>query len=158
MLTIELPQSEIDRIHPGSHQLIPVLCSCGKRRQIERFRLTDGQQTCGRCSWKSKEFWLSQKWGNLRLDPNQEFKDEWGPGSGKKFHFLCDYNNCNKTYFTSFGNVACKGGSVTCGKCNDIPIKEILKKRWNNLRLDPNQKLPEFLSLKSNKEFWFLCD
>jgi predicted SprT family Zn-dependent metalloprotease len=148
------PITDISHIARGSHQAITVSCDCGRTRAIEAKKYFAGQATCGKCSYRSREYWLEQQWGNLRLNVNQDLPLEWPPISHKIFKFTC--GNCGKIYEAPFSRLSA-GRAVTCGRCNDLPISKLLSETWGSLRLYPKQKLPPFLSLKSNKEFKFVC-
>ena len=96
-------------------------------------------KSCGKCSFKSKEYWLSQTWGKLRLDPEQELPEEWNLSSNKKFTFKCACGRSCNCKFQSATN----GNSKSCGKCSFKPKGYWLLQQWGDLKLDPSQDLPE---------------
>ena len=149
MLTII---DDITKLSAGSQKEVKAICNCG-REILLPLKKAIKQSTCGKCTRKPREWWLSQKWGNLVLDPNQDLPNEWAPGTHVIFNFLCD---CGKSYHSNPQRLL-MGRAVTCGKCNDLSIKSVLQMSWNKMRLSPEQNLPSFLSLKSNKSFDFLC-
>ena len=148
MLTII---DDITKLSAGSQKEVKAICNCG-REILLPLKKAIKQSTCGKCTRKPREWWLSQKWGNLVLDPNQDLPNEWAPGTHVIFNFLCD---CGKSYHSNPQRLL-MGRAVTCGKCNDLSIKSVLQMSWNKMRLSPEQNLPSFLSLKSNKSFDFL--
>lgn len=59
---------------------------------------------------KPYTYWLEQKWSKLRLDPSQEFPEQFNQ-TLKKFRFLCD---CGNTKDISFSSVL-GGRTSSCG-------------------------------------------
>jgi hypothetical protein len=128
-------------------------CDCGRITLATMNNVTSGTvASCGKCSWKSKEFWLSQRWGSLRLDPSQKLPEEFGASSNKKFVFLC---GCGKTTVLSMAHVS---NYQSCGKCTELSIDVWLARKFGSLVLDPSQPLPAFLAPHSNRLLRFNCD
>jgi hypothetical protein len=102
-----------------------------------------------------KEYWLSQKWGKLKLDPNQELPNEWSKGCNNKFKFICD---CGKTAVIKFENVTkIKYNTKTCGHCNDKPKEYWLNYDFGEIKLKKDQPLPDAWPNGCNKKFLFTC-
>jgi hypothetical protein len=137
---------------PGSHSEFVFICSCG-RTTTKQFYAVIKLKSCGHCEDKPKSYWLEQKWGELRLDPDQPLLDEWSQGSAMKVQFICD---CGRTSIKAF-RTAVRGNVHRCGRCN-FTDRLILNEKWGKLRLDPD-RLPEGeFSLKTGEKFRFLCD
>src|SRR5271157_1061722 len=141
---------------PGFHQKLKVICQCG--RSITPFfgALTSGNtNSCGRCRWKEKAWWLAQKWGKLKLDPNQELPDEWGGGlDSREMFFFCD---CGRKTSLTIQN-AVNGRVTSCTKCEYKLMDYWLSRKWGELRLDPDQTFPEEWGKGNHAEFSFLHD
>ena len=56
-----------------------------------------------------KSYWLSQKWGTLRVDPTQLLPEEWGVSH--KIRLMCD---CGGSIYSCLFNVL-KGKTLSCG-------------------------------------------
>jgi hypothetical protein len=115
-------------------------CSCGHHIERTLSNIVRGK-SCGHCDDKSKDYWLSQTWGKLKLDPNQDLPDEWSMGSHGKFNFKCECGGYTKRPFN-----AVRGGKFfhSCGHCNNKPKEYWLAQTWGKLKLDPNQELPSY--------------
>ena len=130
----------------GSHNKYWFLCECGREFQAMVNDVTNGHTTsCRKCTWKSKDYWLSQKWESLRLDPNQELPDEWGPGVATRYRLLCDCGRTTSPRFCALGD-----NTKSCGKCNNKPISYWLSQKFDCLTLDPHQNLPPELPPNSS--------
>jgi hypothetical protein len=96
------------------------------------------------CDWKPISYWLSQKWGKLKLDPNQKFpQKEWGRGLTPKLRFLCD---CGKSKKSSLPPVL-RGYTQSCG-CLRPGVSA----------LSPAYKIYEFIKLlvpDAHFSYWF---
>ena len=118
----ELPED----IGLHSHKFYLFCCACGGETTIA-FKLAANGNTasCGRCSIKSKEYWLGQRWGMLKLDPSQELPEEWPPCSGI-FRFLCDCGNTPMVGFSSItGERTQSCGCAHVGKSPFSPAMQI---------------------------------
>jgi hypothetical protein len=115
------------------------LCDCGQTRKFILRQVRNGNNTsCARCGFKPKDYWLQQRWGKLKLDPNQNLPEEWGKGCKKVFRFSCD---CGRTIrHRSFRGIT--ADSVTCTKCEFKTKFHWLSQKWGHLKIDPVQKLP----------------
>ncbi len=133
------PEQELPEEWPyRSNKQFIFVCDCGRRSIVGFGTVSKGSTlSCGKCSYKSKEYWLSQTWGKLKLDPNQELPEEWGAGSSQKFMVACE---CGRQVALSFYNIA-SGNSTSCGHCEDKPKEYWLSQRWGLLRIDPTQEL-----------------
>lgn len=101
-----------------------------------------------------KEYWLKQRWNKLRLDPNQEFPEEWSEGSNKKYFFICE---CGKRSYAVFSKVS-KHHTKSCGKCNYVSREELINKKFNKIKICEFQEIPEWVSPVSKLEYTFICD
>jgi hypothetical protein len=129
------------------------LCDCGRSTSLQMYQVsTGGIKSCGKCSWLSKNVWLTKTWGKLRLDPTQSLPNEWATTTTKKFVFLC---TCGRNRKMSMAYVQAR---VTCGNCTKKETSFWFKQRWGSLRLSPEQPLPSEFSPKINKKLIFLCD
>ena len=139
-----------------SHKKFLFLCDCGRTKISSMKDVTDCLfASCGKCNYKPKEYWLSQKWGNLKLIPTQEFlEQEWPPGSNKKLQFMC---NCGRIIRLCTNSVT-RGDYTSCGHCNDKPKEFWLQQTWGTLHLDPNQELPDEWGPMSQTRFRFICN
>jgi hypothetical protein len=150
------PQQDLPlEIAPNCNKNFDFTCSCGNGF-ITHFQnvITGHTASCGKCLWKFKDYWLVQRWGKLRLDPEQEFPSTaWPRGCGQEFWFLCECG-CRKR--ATFDSVAY--GTSSCGTCNWKSKEYWLDQRWGKLRLDPNQELPSAWARSCNGYFWVLCD
>jgi predicted SprT family Zn-dependent metalloprotease len=139
----------------NSHYKFSFLCSCKRIFTTEfRFILNGNSKTCGHCDDKSKDYWLSQTWGKLKLDPNQDLPDEWSMGSHSKFNFKCE---CGRNSLVEFRKLV-RGSTKSCGHCNDKAKEYWLAQTWGKLKLDPNQDLPDEWSMGSQIKFNFKCE
>lgn len=136
-LRIDPDQPLPDTFNPET-QLV-FLCTCGRRKTILLRAVTRGNTaSCGLCGYKPREFWLSQQWGNLHLDPEQELPEEWGAGSNLPVRFICA---CGRSLEKGFKSViSC---STTCTRCLYKPREFWLSQKWGSLVIDPNQDLPD---------------
>jgi hypothetical protein len=148
------PNQELpEKWPPGSNVLMWFLCSCSRRIQLKPNSVRKDYTSCGHCEDRPKEYWLAQRWGELRLDPNQELPYAWGPMSQSRFNFIC---MCGRVASIRMCRVMLKS-NTTCGKCNVFSKQHWLKQQWGRLRLVPTQSLPEEWSKFSVQKFWFLC-
>jgi hypothetical protein len=128
-------------------------CNCGRVSTLNGAWIVSGNTTsCGKCDWKSKKYWLNEKWGSLRLDPNQQLLDEWGTGTSNPFLMLCD---CGRSISNTIHNVLSKRVS-SCGRCDWKSKDYWLSQKWNALRIDPNQSLPDEWGV--SKLVYLICD
>jgi hypothetical protein len=75
-------------IHIGSSKKIVWVCDCGREKYIQVYKVTNGQQTCGKCEIRSKQFWEETKFGSLMMAEPSEFHFK----SNKKTKLLIEYN------------------------------------------------------------------
>lgn len=86
------------------------ICDCGRYKRASLSDVIRGfTLSCGRCNWKSKNYWLSQKWAGLRIDPDQRLPEEWGVT--RKLKLIC---NCGGKITSNLFNVI-DGRTVSCG-------------------------------------------
>jgi hypothetical protein len=103
------------------------LCNCGRETVLPAYAVEKGKiKTCGKCSYKSKGFWLSQRWGMLTLVGEQKLPDEWSPFSHQEFDFSC---SCSKTTRVRMADII-DGHTMSCGcripgKGEGSPVREI---------------------------------
>ena len=100
---------------------------------------------------QSKDSWLSQSWGELRLDPNQKLPNEWGHGSHIRLSFLCKCGRSTKHIMNDVGRC------TTCGKCSFKSKSHWLTQEWGGIKLGPEQRLPDEWGLRSGMKFSFVC-
>jgi hypothetical protein len=159
------PQNRWNRLtllteHPlnisgGSNKRIEFRCDCGRIVETPFYKVTSGHsKSCGKCELRTKEYWLKQKWGSLRLSENSPLPPEWKLNYPKKLTFICD---CTRTSEKVFYSVS-RGHVTTCGKCLYRSKEYWLKQKWGKLKLDPNQKLPDEWSETSVIKLRCLCD
>ena len=146
----ELP----DFFPPSTSKKFLFDCECGNKEKIDFKIITYGQKSCGHCNDKSKEYWLSQKWGDLVLDPKQNLPYRWNPFTLSKFNFVCV---CGRKVSTQFGSVT-SNNSTSCGHCNDKSKEYWLSQKWGKLMLSSDQKLSSEWGRGSNQKFNFVCD
>jgi hypothetical protein len=149
--TPHLPQSWSS----GSGRCLLFSCICGREIDIPFGEVYRGHsKSCGKCLNKSKDYWLSQTWGELRVDPNQNLPSEWGRGLDQDVRMLC---TCGNTHSTPFNAVTC-GKVGSCGRCNHQSADYWLTKKWGTLGINPNQKLPDKWAPTTHQIFKFNCD
>jgi hypothetical protein len=140
----------------SSNRMFQFICNCGRRYSTLFYAINNqGYTSCGHCNDKPKEYWLTQKWGKLRLDPHQDLPDEWGRGNGSYTSYLliCNCGRSTKAKLTSIFS----GNTKSCGHCNDKPKEYWLDQTWGDLTLDPNQDLPDEWGRGSRSVFLFSC-
>jgi predicted SprT family Zn-dependent metalloprotease len=154
-IRLDTTESNPLELSRSTAKLVNCICSCGRKTKIPFYRLTNGNtKSCGKCSFKSKNYWLEQKWGKLKLDPNQELPDEWAPNSTKKFEFICECGNHTKSQFSDIS----QGKSTNCGKCSWKPKEYWLEQKWGKLTLDSNQSLREVIPPATADTLLFNCE
>ena len=106
------------------------VCSCGRKATLSAYSVAKGKiKTCGSCSCLSKEHWLSQKWGFLKLDVAQDcLPSEWAPYSSLEFRFTC---SCGNQITARMADVS-DGHTMSCGcripgKGEGSPVREVEK-------------------------------
>ena len=152
-LTLKVNQCLPERWGIGSHSKMAFDCLCGNSISLEFKRLYSGlQKSCGHCNDKSKEYWLSQKWGKIKLSKNQELPNFFSPSTSKKFLFDCECGNTEKIDFKIITY-----GQKSCGHCNDKSKEYWLSQKWGDLVLDPKQNLPYRWNSFTPKKFNFIC-
>jgi hypothetical protein len=138
----------------GSNKRFKFNCICGNIHTSIFQNVTKGDiQSCGKCRHKSKDFWLSQRWGKLRIDKSAIFPPSLPMFSSRKVQFIC---TCGKSVQMQFSHVT-QGNAKTCGKCNWKPMTFWESKQWGNLILVKGQKLKSEMSPKSNRKLKFIC-
>ena len=137
----------------GTGRKLEFNCSCGRTTSIPLYRVTTGNTlSCGKCDFKSKSYWLQQKWGALRLDPTQLLPSEFG-STKNKLLMICD---CSRKVPISF-KAALTGHTKSCGRCSFIQKSYWLQQKWGSLNLDPTQVLPEEWPPNTEKKLQFYC-
>ena len=97
---------------------------------------------------KPKEYWLSQNWGRLRLDPNQQLPNQWSFGSGKIFKFLCD---CGRSDDKIFQYVV--RDTHSCGRCLAKSKSFWFSQKYHKLQIIPETDSLHNTSLHLPDEF-----
>ena len=161
-LRIDPSQELPSTIGFGSHKKIRLWCdACGRSTTPMRLREVRARTSCGHCNEKTSAYWLDQQWGDYRLDPAQKLPDYIAPRSTLPMKFICV---CGAHFESNLHYLTCKTASVTCHhekitvKNPRISMDDLCGRKWNRLRIDPEQPFPKRISLRSNKKFWFLCD
>ena len=134
-------------VSPGSHKKIEWVCDCGKTCLIPICSvLSKNTKSCGRCNYKSAEYWINYKSGKLRmLHP----KDEYA-GTRRKTEWLCD---CGNITLASCLNVT-TGITTSCGKCEMLSADHFKNTKYGKLIMEhPAQYMPGSHTI----EIW-LCD
>jgi len=147
-LKLDPNQQMPDKWSEGSGLKLRFLCECG-RISFTSFGSAIKSTSCGKCTFKSKEYWLSQKWGKVKIDPTQLLPNEWGPSSGRKIIYLCD---CGKTIKANMCRTL-----QSCGKCSFLPKEHWLSLKYGELSLISDQELPDEWGPNSNYRFEYLC-
>jgi hypothetical protein len=142
-----------DEWGPSSNKRMLFQCTCGQTTKTAFQNVVNHSKSCGHCNDNPKEYWLDQKWGELKLDPEQKLRHSWAGGATYKLRFIC---TCGRDVVTCFHNVT-SGRSVTCNKCNFKSKDYWLAQTWGELKLDPNQELPDEWAPWTEKDFTFLC-
>jgi hypothetical protein len=153
-LCLDSQQNLPDHIHKNSHKKMNFLCDCGRTIFSNFASVTRGVKSCGRCFFQPAAFWLAQKWGKLKIDPNQSLPPEWGLGTEIKFRFLCD---CGNHTSAVFGWVY-SGNSRSCGECSHKKVEYWLAQKWGKLLIDPSQPLPKTWGPGCKNQIRFICD
>jgi hypothetical protein len=94
---------------------------------------------------------MSQCWGDLRIDPNQELPEEWSPSASFRPVMLC---RCGRTSNPRFADLP---NTITCGSCDFKSKTYWLEQSWGKLCLDPNQELPEEWGIGYTSKLQFIC-
>jgi hypothetical protein len=135
-------------------QKFEMLCSCSRVCQVSFKDILRGHTvSCGKCSWKSKAYWLSQTWGSLKLADIKELPSEWPPFSIKRFRFSC---SCSRSSTLEFSKVT-TGNTTSCGNCSLVSKDVWLDQHWGSLTLSSNQSLPEFIRPYCTSKYIFNC-
>ncbi len=123
-----------------THKKFIFQCDCGQQKITSLKNMADCLfASCGKCNHKSKEYWLAQTWGKLKLDPNQEFlQSEWSAGSNQKLNFIC---NCDRKVQLATNSVTRKN-YTSCGHCDDKAKEYWFQQKWGILKINKNQSLP----------------
>jgi hypothetical protein len=104
-------------------------CSgCGESHYISMNNVVRGGNY-QRCLYKTKEYWLTQTWGKLTLDPNQELPDGgWSSGSARRFYFNCACSNRLDMHFYN---------ATKCQSCGCL--------RWGENEFSPETRIRDFV-------------
>jgi hypothetical protein len=142
-LLIKNPQN----VMPGSAKKIQWICDCGKETTSSiRYVLSGNTKSCGRCNLISADEIIHRKFGKLKIKYLQDIK----PGSQKKIDWICD---CGRETTVKIAYIM-RGEITSCGHCNEIPAKEIIKQKFGKLRIKTaNNLLPG-----SMKKVEWVCD
>jgi hypothetical protein len=151
-LMLDSSQDLPDEWPPISTKKFKFICEC-KRTTLISFGWIHKRRSCGKCSFKSKKYWLGQTWGELKLDPDQNLRDEWGPSCSYRMKFLC---SCGRTATTAFINVGA-ARNLSCGNCTAKPKEYWLSQTWGYLTLDSNQDLPKEWPPAYKNKLQFIC-
>jgi predicted SprT family Zn-dependent metalloprotease len=120
-----------DELGPNSGKVFWFLCDCGRKTQTSLNILSRNENnsaSCKHCNDLPKGYWIKQKWGELRLDPNQLLPDEWSYGSGIRLTFICECGQRVDNYFYNMRLNPKSCGCVDPGKSQDSQAGEIYKK------------------------------
>ena len=152
-LKLDTTQTLPDWWGPGTEKRYLFICNCGRKRKIPFAKVIIGSYTtCGHCNDKSKDYWLAQTWGNLKLDPKQELPNDWSRGSDKKFNFIC---KCGRSSLLAFGLLKTM---KACGHCTDKPKEYWLSQKWGKLKLVDTPELPKEWPPSTSRKFLLICD
>jgi CDGSH-type Zn-finger protein len=133
-------------IHERSAKRVSWLCECGNKTMVSVTRVTGGiTSSCGKCSWKSADFWSAAKFGKLRM----ETPELVAPHSDKIVPWLCD---CGMRISSTIHNVF-SGATKTCGKCDVRPASYWASAVFGKLRM----KSPVNLHFMSSKKVLWSC-
>jgi hypothetical protein len=134
-------------VKPGSNKKEWWVCDCGKE-SLTAINLVIGEVTtsCGRCNEISIEITRKNKFGKLRM----KYPKAVRPGSNKKETWICD---CDKEVIMSICTVV-NNDNASCGKCNEIPIEIMCKKKFGKLKM----KYPKSILPGSNRKEIWVCD
>jgi hypothetical protein len=127
-----LSQQPLPReMSPGSGQILQFICGrCSRVFPCEFRSVSCGNtQSCGKCSWKTRETWLLEAFGFLTLDSNQSLPDEWAPGNPMEVWFSCRCGTRKnmKFCYAAYGD-ALSCGCLVIGQSELSPSAEIF--RW----------------------------
>ena len=155
LLRLDTSQVLPDRWSHASHKKLSFICECNRKTEAVFKNVVSGMtSSCGRCSYCSRTFWLSQKWVKLKLDPDQSLGKEWGPGLGDKLRFNCDCGRKTTTLFCSVTG----GKTGSCQKCSFKLNSFWVMQKWGTLKLDVDQRLPDEWGPGAHYKFRFICD
>jgi NTP pyrophosphatase (non-canonical NTP hydrolase) len=134
-------------LNPHSHAKHVFVCECGKHKTVQVSSVTRGQtKSCGQCSIMPKEWWITQKFGQLRLRHPKQLST----GSKDRELFVCD---CGKEQLIAIYDVV-HNKIVTCGRCNEMDPEWWTSQRFGCLRLET----PRALNRHAKQKTMFLCD
>jgi len=128
-------------------------CDCGNIKELQaKLVFTEHNKSCGNCNLKSKEYFLSKKFGKLQLEDKNlpEFVRE---GVRQQFLFRCD---CGKESYLDAKDVF-RGHTESCGNCNTNPKEWWLKQKFGRLVLI-DKDLPIEIAFNSNNSLNFKCN
>jgi hypothetical protein len=130
---LELVDKELpELISPGSYKIFTFKCDCGNLcKKVFGLVIRGHLISCGGCNKKSKDYWLSQKFGKLIL-VNNNLPENISPYTNSKFLFKCDCGKVNniRFYDVTFGK------STSCGCGMDFPgrVSKISKVIFEKLK------------------------
>lgn len=150
-----LPDDLPSEFPPYSGRSFRLICLCGNTTTQKMCDLSLGKVvSCGHCNDRTKEYWLSQRWGKYSLLSNQPLPLVLNLMSPKKFLFKCD---CGRIRSLS-GSWLVSGNINSCGSCDWMPRTWWMDQKWGSLRLEKNQDLPEEWGKGHKGKFSFSCD
>lgn len=133
-------------INVGSRNKMEFVCECGKNKFIVVRDVTSGKTVrCGKCNQMSREWWMSHKFGNLKLKNPQDLNT----GSHQKLVWICD---CGKEKSIVVKDVT-SGKTTSCNKCNEMPPEWWAVQKFGRLKLER----PRFLHKGSGEKAKFTC-
>jgi hypothetical protein len=149
-----------DSITKGTNKIFTFKCDCGNIKDLMGCWVFLGDvKSCGRCDQKSKEWWLSQKFGKLCLI-DKDLPDFLPVYHTKKLLFKCE---CGNTKLLRAGNVFKgifnkKGRTISCGTCEGNTKEWWLQQKFGKLKLDPKQILPNYITRGTAFKYTFIYD
>lgn len=103
-------------IHKNSDHKVTCECKCGNTKQISLSALNRGQRTCGECNLRSKQWWMAQTFGHLKV---YELENDMKLFSEEKIKCVCTCGNiCYKE-----ASCLVNGITYTCGSCYERGMK-----------------------------------
>lgn len=129
-------------IHLGGEQLVKFKCDCGNHKNIKIGAVTRGYTTsCSDCNLRDTHWWLSQKFGHLRV---LTIKESLKLNSEQEVQCICSCGNqCNKR-----ASELTSGHVRTCGSCYERVA------RWYETHTAPPIKINGVYSLKSLQQYF----
>jgi hypothetical protein len=119
----------------GSHRKVTWLCDCGRETEVAVCTVVSGNtSSCRKCDMVTADHMRAARFGKLCMKEPADLM----PGSRKKVAWLCD---CGREARIQPLSVM-SGHTVSCGRCNELSVKEVSRK-FGKLRMkDPRPVLP----------------